>query len=110
MGGLPSTNEPLPAPPELGGRSRSTITVLGSAEQGSWVGTMTWGEAAVVGSSLGGMVWCGWVFLNRTLYRDFEEKDQVVQVCAGAVHCLPTLSYFIFLLFQSLAIENLFLL
>lgn len=43
---------------------------------------MTWGEAALVVGSLAGLIWGGWIFLNRTLYRDFEEKDQVVQVTA----------------------------
>ena len=48
---------------------------------------MTWAEAALVAGSLGGLVSGGWVFLNRTLYRDFEEKDQVVQVslCLNAL-------------------------
>jgi len=41
---------------------------------------MTWGEAAVVAGSLGGLGAAGWLFLNRSLYRDFGEKDQVAQV------------------------------
>ena len=40
---------------------------------------MTWGEATVVVGSLGSLIGGGWVFLNRSLYRDFEEKDQIVQ-------------------------------
>ena len=44
---------------------------------------MTWADAAVVVGSLGSLVVAGWAFLNRSLYRDFEEKDQVAQVLAG---------------------------
>ena len=57
---------------------------------------MTWAEAAVVVGSLSSLVAAGWGFLNRSLYRDFEEKDQIAQViasptllgkCRCAVHC-----------------------
>ncbi len=34
----------------------------------------------MVAGSLGGLGAAGWLFLNRSLYRDFGEKDQVAQV------------------------------
>jgi len=42
----------------------------------------------VVAGSLGGLGAAGWLFLNRSLYRDFGEKDQVAQVrVAGGAIC-----------------------
>ena len=43
---------------------------------------MSVGKVAVTVCSLGGLFCAGWQFLDRSLYRDSEEKDRVVQVCA----------------------------
>ena len=52
---------------------------------------MTWAEAAIVVGSLGSLVAAGWAFLSRSLYRDFEEKDQVAQVPAAAASAIGVL-------------------
>lgn len=42
---------------------------------------MSLSKVAVAGCSLGGLFFAGWQFLDRSLYRDSEEKDSIVQVC-----------------------------
>lgn len=46
---------------------------------------MSLGKLAVTGCSLGGLFFAGWHFLDRSLYRDSEEKDSVVQVLRANV-------------------------
>ncbi len=46
---------------------------------------MSVGKVAVTVCSLGGLFCAGWQFLDRSLYRDSEEKDRVVQVFTPAV-------------------------
>lgn len=40
---------------------------------------MSFGNVAVTGCSLGALFFAGWQFLDRSLYRDSEEKDSIVQ-------------------------------
>ncbi|KAK9815635.1 hypothetical protein WJX72_007232 [[Myrmecia] bisecta] len=45
-------------------------------------------EALIITGSFGTLFVAGWLFLNHSLYRDFEEKDTIVQVLFSAVFAL----------------------